>query len=202
MQHSDNKPPQQRLTCHKVAIDDKTKPPKVTCDKSVMLVQDVGATFGGGGLFTSNSTAKMNLKEWSNKKLWKSAGTEGNPRQCQAALVKSLTASEGLSDPKISEEGRRFDAGLMCQLSDQQIQDLFKIARVAAMPEYHNGDGTFKAGVDESSVVKEWVEAFKEKREELAKARCEWKEQPANLAAVDNPMGLSTVPNFCATKPF
>ena len=43
MQHSDNKPPQQRLTCHKADVDNKTQPPTTTCDKSVMLVQDVGA---------------------------------------------------------------------------------------------------------------------------------------------------------------
>lgn len=202
MQHSDNKPPQQRLTCHKVEMDDKATPPSATCDKSVMLVQDVGATFGGGGLFTSNSSAKMNLEEWSNKKVWDSAGTEGAPKQCQAVLRKSLTATHGLNNPKISEEGRRFDAGLMCQLSDRQIEDLFKIARVAEQPEYHNKDGSFKSGVDESSVVKQWVDAFKQKREELAKARCEWREKPADLAAVDNPMSLATVPNFCASKPF
>ncbi len=202
MQHSDNKPPQQRLTCHKVEMDNKATPPSATCDKSVMLVQDVGATFGGGGLFTSNSSAKMNLKQWSNKKVWDSAGTEGAPKPCQAALRKSLTATNGLNDPKISEEGRRFDAGLMCQLSDRQIEDLFKIARVAEQPEYHNKDGSFKSGVDEASVVKQWVDAFKQKREDLAKARCEWKERPADLAAVDNPMSLATVPNFCASKPF
>lgn len=202
MQHSDNKPPQQRVTCHKVEIDSKTNPPSVTCDKSVMLVQDVGATFGGGGLFTSNSSAKMNLKVWSDKKLWDSAGTDSSPKQCQASLRKSLTATDGLNDPKISEEGRRFDAGLMCQLSDKQIEDLFKAARVAEMPEYHNKDGSFKTGVDEASVTKQWVAAFKQKREDLAKARCEWKEKPADLAAVDNPMSLATVPNFCSAKPF
>ena len=70
------------------------------------------------------------------------------------------------------------------------------------MPEYHNNDGSFKSGVDEASVVKQWVDAFKQKREELAKARCEWKEKPADLAAIDNPMSLATVPNFCSAKPF
>jgi hypothetical protein len=202
MQHSDNKPPQQRLTCHDPQVDSKTQPPSATCDKSVMLVQDVGATFGGGGWFTSNSSAKMNLKEWSNKKLWNSAGTEGAPKPCQGALRKSLAATNGLNNPNISEEGRRFDADLMCQLSDRQIEDLFKIARVAEQPQYHNKDGSFKPGVDEASVVKQWVEAFKQKREDLAKARCEWKEKPADLAAVDNPMSLATVPNYCASKPF
>lgn len=202
MQHSDNKPPQQRLTCHKVEINDNAQPPSVTCDKSVMLVQDVGATFGGGGWFTSNSSAKMNLSQWSHKKLWNSAGTEGAPKQCQAVLRKSLTATNGLNNPNISEEGRRFDAGLMCQLSDRQIEDFFKIARVAEQPQYHNKDGSFKSGVDEASVVKQWVDAFKQKREDLAKARCEWKEKPADLAPIDNPMSLATVPNYCASKPF
>jgi hypothetical protein len=202
MQHSDNKPPQQRLTCHIVSVDGTTQPPTTTCDQSIMLVQDIGATFGGGGLFTSNDTAKMNIEHWSGKNLWKNAGTASAPHACQANLRKSLTAKDGLSDPAISEDGRRFDAGLMCQLSDQQIEALFRAARVAAMPRYHNQDGSFKSGVDEASVVHQWVEAFKKKREDLASARCEWKDKPADLAVIDNPMGLAEVPNFCSSKPF
>lgn len=202
IQHSDNKPPQQRLVCHKVDVDTKTQPFTTTCDKSVMLVQDVGATFGTGGGFTSNTGAKMNLKGWSNLKLWNKVGTDGAPKQCQAILHKSFTAKDGLGDPMISEEGRRFDAGLMCQLSDQQIADMFKASRVAQMPEYHNKDGSFKTGVTEASVVQQWVDAFKQKREQLASGRCQWKEKPADLSAVDNPAGLATVPNFCTAKPF
>jgi hypothetical protein len=202
IQHSDNKPPQQRLVCHKVDVNTSTKPFTTTCDKSVMLVQDVGASFGTGGAFTSNDSAKMNLKGWSSQKLWNKVGTDGAPKQCQAILHKSLTAKDGLSDPMISEEGRRFDAGLMCQLSDQQIADLFKASRAAQMPEYHNSDGSFKTGVDEASVVQKWVEAFKQKREQLANGRCQWKEKPADLTAIDNPAGLATVPNYCSAKPF
>jgi hypothetical protein len=202
MQHSDNKPPQQRLVCHKVTVDDKTQPPATTCDQSVMLVQDVGATFGTGGAFTNNSSAKMNLKGWADLQLWKQVGTDGAPKQCQAILHKSMSAKDGLGDPMISEEGRRFDASLMCQLSDQQIQDLFKASRAAEMPEYHNSDGSFKTGVDEASIERDWVAAFKQKREQLAKGRCNWKEQPPNLAAIDNPANLPTVPNFCTAKPF
>jgi hypothetical protein len=165
-------------------------------------VQDVGATFGTGGAFTNNSSAKMNLKGWSDLQLWKQVGTDGAPKQCQAILHKSMTAKDGLGDPLISEEGRRFDAGLMCQLSDQQIQDLFKASRAAEMPEYHNSDGSFKTGVDEASIERDWVAAFKQKREQLAKGRCIWKEQPANLASIDNPANLPTVPNYCAAKPY
>jgi hypothetical protein len=189
MKHSDNKPPQQRLDCDTVHVNETTKPFTTTCDKSFMLVQDVGATFGGGGLFTSNSSAKMNLEEWSGKPLWNKTGTDSAPQECQAELRKSLTATDGLGDPMISEEGRRFDAGLLCQLSDAQIED-------------HNADGSFKRNVDEASIIRKWVDAFKQKRDDLAKGRCLWKNKPADLSAIDNPMGLATVPNYCSAKPF
>jgi len=202
IQHSDNKPPQQRLSCHKVEVDTTTQPFTTTCDRSAMIVQDVGASFGGGGLFTNNGSAKMNLDKWTGTKLWKRVGTDSSPKSCQAVLHKSATASEGLGDPMISEEGRRFDAALFCQLSDRQIADLFKASRVAAMPQYHNKDGSFKNGVTEDSVVQKWVAAFKQKREDLAKGRCEWKDKPADLTVIDNPMKLASVPNFCTAKLF
>ncbi len=201
--HSDNKPPQQRLVCDKVKVDDSTKPPTTTCDNSLMVVQDVGATFGGGGLFTENDTAKMNLDHWSGSGLWKKVGKGGSDSpQCQARLRKSLTASDGLEDPNVGEEGRRFLAGLMCQLNDQQIGDLFRVARVVQMPTYHNSDGSFKSNLTEDAIVQQWVAAFKKKREDLTVGRCQWKTQPADLKLVDNPAGLATVPNFCSAHPF
>lgn len=202
LQHSDNKAPQQRVDCHDVKVDETTHPATVTCDKSVMLVQDLGATYGGGGLFTSNDTAKMDLDSWSNQKLWKSVGTDAAPRACQGQLQKSIAAHDGLEDPVISEEGRRLDAGLMCQLSDNQIQQLFVLSRAAAMPKYHNSDDSFKSGQSEQQIVQEWVAAFKKRREELASGRCEWKQKPADLSVIDNPLGLTQVPNFCTAKPF
>jgi hypothetical protein len=201
--HSDNKPPQQRLVCDGVKVDQSTNPFTTTCEKSKMIVQDVGATFGGGGLFTSNDSAKMNLAEWSGNGLWKKVGKGGSDcPECQARLKKSLTAKDGLDDPMISEEGRRFLAGLMCQLTDAQVADLFRTARVAQMPRYHNGDGSFKSGQSEDSIVRQWVDAFKKKREDLAAGRCQWKSQPSDLKLVDNPAGLATVPNFCSAHPF
>jgi hypothetical protein len=187
-------------------VDQSTSPFTTTCADSKMLVQDVGATFGGGGWFTSSTSAKMNLDEWSAKKLWNRTGKAGTSEAdlpvCEAQLRKSLAATDGLSNPIISEEGRRFAAGLMCQLNDTQIEDLFKVARVSEMPEYHNSDGSFKPGRDEASIVKQWVDVFKQKREDLASGRCRWKEKPADLTAIDNPARLSPVPNHCSAQPF
>ena len=146
----------------------------------------------------------MNLKEWSGKNVWKKTGSSSssNPPDCQATLPKSFTAKDGLSDPMISEEGRRFAAGLMCQLTDAQIADLFTTARVSMSPDYRNHDGSFKSGFDEKTVVSQWVDEFKKKREEVAAGRCKWKNQPSDLAVIDNPAGLATVPNNCSAKLF
>jgi hypothetical protein len=201
--HSDNKPEQQRLVCDGVTVDANAHPFKTTCRESRILIQDVGATFGGGGAFTNGTTAKMNLKEWSRKPMWKKVGS-GQPgdTECQAVLPKSWAASDGLGDPKISEEGRRFAAGLLCQLSDAQIQSLFETARVTELPDYRNGDGSLKPGQNEADIVRQWVTAFKQKREALAAGRCRWKSPPSDLTAIDNPAGLATVPNFCSARPF
>ncbi len=201
MQHSDNKPPQQRLVCDGVKLDQSTNPFTTTCKASRMIVQDVGATWGGGGAFTTNDGAKMNLQNWRGKKLWKTVGAPGTDEAkcpvCQAILDKSWSATEGLSDPLISEEGRRMLAGLMCQLTDEQIQNLFKAAKVATMPKYHNSDGSFKQGLDEATIEKQWVDAFKAKREDMARGRCRWSSKPADLTSIDNPAGLASVPNYC-----
>jgi hypothetical protein len=202
MSHSDNKPPQQRLVCSDVTVDTTSQPPKATCTNPEMLVQDVGATFGSGGAFTDNKKAKLNLHEWTGKSVWNKVGAAGdsNPPQCQATLHKSLTAKDGLDNPTISEEGRRFTAGLMCQLSDKQIADMFTLSRVYEMPEFHNGDGSYKQGMSQDSIVQEWVTVFKQKREDMAKGRCQWKNQPSDLAVIDNPANLPTVPNNCTSK--
>jgi hypothetical protein len=201
--HSDNKPEQQRLVCDGITVDQTAHPFRTSCRESRILIQDVGATFGGGGAFTNGKTAKMNLKEWSSKSVWKKVGS-GQPggTECQAVLPKSWAASDGLGDPKISEEGRRFAANLLCQLSDQQIDSLFKTARVTELPDYRNDDGSLKSGLDEAAIVRQWVAVFKQKREAVASGRCSWKTPPADLKEVDNPMGLTTVPNFCSARPF
>jgi hypothetical protein len=192
--HGDNKAEQQRMMCDGVTVDQRTDPFTTTCGASRAYVQDVGATFGGAGATTNGTTAKMNLEKWAEKKVWKKVGTVPDQQECQAELPKSWAAGDGLGHPIISEDGRRFAAGLLCQLSDRQLADLFTVSRVAELPE--NRTST------EAAVVQRWVDAFKRKREELAAGRCRWKAKPADLADIDNPMGLPAVPNFCSARPF
>jgi hypothetical protein len=127
----------------------------------MMMVQDLGLTFGNSGLLNKNKNS-VSYANWVDVPVWK----EGEAR-CVARLKGSFTGT--LSDPVISEAGRAFLAGLLVQLSDAQLRDLFESARVrrrSADPS-GGGDKVLKlVGVDD------WVIAFKKKRAELVDRHC------------------------------
>jgi hypothetical protein len=75
---------------------------------------------------------------------------------CVANLPGSLTGT--LHHPRISEEGRKFLADLLNQLSDAQIRDLFDVSRFTER--------------DSSASLSEWVNAFKAKREAISTRTC------------------------------
>jgi len=153
MQHTDSKPQQQRLVCVDGGDDEHD------CANPLMMLNDVGLTFGRANTFNLNAKAGMNLAEWSRTPVWKDAdGCVGN-------LPKSFTGT--LNNPVISEAGRHFLATLLAQLSDQQLRDLFSVARVTLRPrDPRNPRLGFPA-------VEEWVQAFHRKRDEIATRQCE-----------------------------
>jgi hypothetical protein len=152
LQHSDNKFNQQRLLClgehtgnHALA----------TCAEPFMMIHDVGQTFGRANLFNRGSVGSVNLNMWAHTPVWK------DPKRCIGSLATAQTGT--LSDPAISEAGRKFLADLLAQLSDAQLHDLFTVARFADKPV--NG-GTGRTTVDA------WVDAFKHKRDEITSVSC------------------------------
>jgi hypothetical protein len=92
----------------------------------------------------------VNFEAWSGTPIWK------DPKGCVAQLSKSFSGS--LEHPKVSESGRQFLAELLSQLTDQQLRHLFEVARFNKR--------------DPSVSVDDWVRAFKQKRDEIANARC------------------------------
>jgi len=141
MQHSSNKPINQRLVC----LD------KPTCAHSMMMIADVGKTFGRANALNHDATAAVNFKEWSGVPIWKEVAPS-----CVGHLSGSLSGS--LSNPRISEGGRKFLADLLAQLTDAQIHDLFEVGRVTRR--------------DPTATIDEWVKAFKGKRTEIVSAHC------------------------------
>jgi len=152
LQHSDSKSKNQRLVC----ADDAGE--GTSCQVPLMMIQDVGVTFGRANALNQQPGASVNLANWSQIAIWK------DPQKCIGNLSGSWTGT--LKQPVISEEGRRFLADLLSQLSDPQIRDLFDVARVHLRPRAPSDGRSGFATADE------WVAAFKEKRAQIVNHRC------------------------------
>jgi len=154
LQHSDNKADQQRLLCEsggKGKTEDLEH-----CAKPFMMTHDVGVTFGRSNLFNRQAIGSANLQEWASVPVWKNAA------QCIGNLPPSQTGS--LSNPSISEAGRKFLADLLVQLTDDQLHALFEVARFTTRASSaHDASG---------ATIDAWVAAFKHKRDEIVSASC------------------------------
>ena len=175
MQHTDSKAIQQRLLCLDPESTDgkatgtgdtnangagdsgKEKSEHKSCDESFMFVQDVGLTFGHATKFNGTGTESVSLIDWAATPIWK------DPNRCIANMPKSMTGT--LKNPQISEEGRKFLADLMVQLSDQQLRDLFEVARFPSRPALAGRPGS-------AATTQQWVDAFKRKRSEIVDHVC------------------------------
>jgi hypothetical protein len=160
MQHSDSKPEQQRILC----LGTPPRSSKVRCNQPFLMISDLGLTFGKSSGRNANAVASVNLANWKATPIWKQQKGKKPVPGCIANMSRSFTGT--LSDPVISEEGRQFLAGLLAQLSDKQIRDLFETARVTLRLRNPEEPTSVPGTIDE------WVETFKAKREEIASRRC------------------------------
>jgi len=157
IQHSDSKPEQQRLTCLSHDYVDDTGDATGQCARPFMLLNDVGQTFGKANYLNRGNVSSVNFDGWSKERIWH------DQKACVGNLPLSRTGT--LEHPKISEAGRAFLAALLTQLTDQQIRDLFDVARVDLRSR--------KPGSSEPpATIDEWVAAFKQKRDEIVTRRC------------------------------
>jgi hypothetical protein len=67
-----------------------------------------------------------------------------------------------MENPHVGEAGRKFLADLLLQLSDRQLRDLFETARFAER----------KGDIVRAATVDQWVDAFKQKRDQIVKRTC------------------------------
>ena len=146
LQHTDSKPRQQRLTC--LPGESAVETDRV-CDEPFMMLNDVGLTFGRANMWNRNRLSGANFNRWAGIRVWK------DPRRCVGKLSGSLKGT--LTDPMISEAGRKFLADLLVQLSDAQLHDMFEVARF---------------GQRGGASVDQWVAAFRNKRDEIVGVTC------------------------------
>jgi len=163
LQHTDNKTEQQRLLC----LGEPPARPADRCARPLLMLNDVGMTFGAANFLNDNGVGAANFRTWAAEPIWK------DPERCTANLRPSFTGT--LSNPRISEAGRQLLAGLLMRLSDRQITDLFEVSRIAerrrevAVPSSSELPATAVAA---GTPTAEWVRVFKQKRDAIAAARC------------------------------
>jgi hypothetical protein len=193
IQHGDRKPSQQRLTCrggidfgagdvHRVSSSGASdwgapvlfeREGARSCAAPAVTVQDMGATFGGGGLYTSGRGTKMNLHEWARHDVFRDSPYRYHPPRdidCTGNLIVSQTARGGEGTPPISEEGRVFLLQQLERLEPEHLRSLFTAARVETLGEENRyqdpKSGELYLGVDA------WVHVFQRKVQEIEETRC------------------------------
>jgi hypothetical protein len=151
MQHTDTKPAQQRLVCLSPHLEDGQ------CAEPFMMINDLGLTFGSANALNSRDGASVNFEHWTKTPVWEPG------ERCIGHLEKSVTGT--LERPVISEAGRAFLAGLLTQLSDAQMHDLFEVARFPLR--------SLAVQPDKPMITTDqWVEAFKQKRDKIVSRSC------------------------------
>jgi hypothetical protein len=150
LHNGDNKAANQRLYCAKGKLADDG-----TCSAPLAMMQDVGVSFGSAG-FLGFGYKKADFGAWRGQPVWESLG------RCQGHLT-----SQHFSDPVVSESGRAFASSLLDPgaLTDEKLTAIFAVSRIA-----ERGQKIRVNGAERPVTVADWVDAFKAKRAELARA--------------------------------
>jgi len=159
LQHSDSKEEQQRLLCvpgSKISDDEDPR-----CPRPFLMVHDVGVTFGTANAMNLSELGSANYERWTKTRVWK--GDSG----CVANMGKSSTGT--LDNPVIGEAGRAFLAGLLAQLTDRQLADMFEVAH---FDRRSRDPAPNLRETPPPATIAEWVSAFKQKRAEIAGRTC------------------------------
>jgi hypothetical protein len=129
----------------------------VACRHPILYVDDLGSVFGRGG-FTTGYAGRVDYEGWKARPVWR------NRDSCRARLdaIGGIFRRSTLRDPVISEEGRALLGRQLEQLSDTQIADLFRAARIERL--HQTTDGA--SGIRDVT-LEDWVELFKKKRAEI-----------------------------------
>jgi hypothetical protein len=146
--HMDSQPKQQRIVCEKKSWNGEN------CTKPILMVQDVGSSFGRGWSPLSGDLrlSKLDMNKWGALNTWE------DKNRCVVNVRGAPNAT--LFDRPISESGRQFLANLMQKLTKSQVRDLFRAARV----EMGNSGGS----------AEQWADVFwKKMQRDILDTRCD-----------------------------
>jgi hypothetical protein len=140
--HWDNKPTNQRLVC--LDGDPEHAGGDGPCADPLVMLQDVGATFG---------PTKVNLDRWTETPVW------ADQARCLVSMRDLPYDGATFVDAEISEAGRRVLATRLRALSTRQIEELFAGAAFPGVGDEANGEA--------SAEVAAWVRALQNKIQQI-----------------------------------
>ena len=158
VQHTDNKALNQHLGCDRDAVH-KDDAGNETCEAPLLVVADLGNTFGHGSWLHARTVGSANYHQWSTHPIWK------DPARCQAELPANFTHPT-LKHPVISEAGRKFLADLLVQLTEDQIRGIFEVSDMPDRGWRKEEDR------DRNGTLDQWVAAFHARRDEIVGHTC------------------------------
>jgi hypothetical protein len=135
--HWDNKDANQRLVCPAGADR-----PAGGCAAPIALMQDVGATFG---------PTKVDLHNWRQTRVWKDGAS------CLVSMEHLPWGGGTFPESRISDKGRQHLLGLLTQLSDAQLRDLFDDSGITAHDQVSA----------EARSAAPWIAVFKDKVKQI-----------------------------------
>ena len=138
--HWDNKAENQRLVCRPGGDTEDGG-----CTTPLAVMQDLGATFG---------PVKVDLNNWRKYRVWADGAS------CRVSMKTLPWGGATFPDRQISEPGRQFLLGLLEQLSDQQLRDLFEGSLMTQFDQF----------TAEARSASAWVNAFKDKVKQIRDA--------------------------------
>jgi len=137
--HWDNKSENQRLVC----LSDEDWADGQQCARPYAMMQDLGAAWG---------PRKVDLPKWEKAPIWTDRAS------CTVSMDALPYHGATFSPVKITEAGRKHLSGLLSQLTDLQIDDLFRAAR------FDHSTGLVAL---HASPIHEWVRVFRAKVAEI-----------------------------------
>lgn len=157
VQNADNKGKQNALACPRDELVEGDAG-RVTCRRPILYVDDLGSVFGRGG-FTTGYAGRVDYAGWEERPVWR------NRDSCRARLaaIGGIFRRSTLRDPVIGEAGRALLSRQLEQLSDAQIADLFRAARIERLHQTIPDGASGRRDV----TLEDWVELFKKKRAEI-----------------------------------
>jgi hypothetical protein len=153
IQHSDNKADNNRFVC----LDDDDTIGKTTCDKPLLMLQDLGVTFGMGLGEPSRAARTANLEAFKKAPIWK------DPNQC-ITQVFGIPSGVDVIKP-VSEAARKFLVEKFDLVSDQDLRDMVEAANLE-----NNFDRTTKLRVPTDT--DDWVKTIKSRMDSLRAHKC------------------------------